>query len=223
MLITDDFLRSPSQGLTIQGSPCWLQVSGMQLERNINCIINQSKLNVFEIRKCMKTIAINYGNWWKDISHRSNFGEQTKLKKQLWSIIKSVINRNKKTEFQENIKVIDGSYTADIKIICEKHNDFFINVGPSLSNRIPVQNCSPDQYIKKKMIFLYLEPVTEAEIRRRIMSLKFSAPGYDDIRSSELKMSLPFICTPLTYIFNLTLQEDVFPQWTKNRKCDTII
>ena len=103
-----------------------------------------------------------------------------------------------------------------MKIICEKFNDFFINVGPSLSKKIPVQNCSPDQYIKKKTIFsLYLEPVTEAEIRRLIMSLKSSAPGYDDIRSSILKMSLPFICTPLTYISNLSLQEGVFPDELK--------
>ena len=93
---------------------------------------------------------------------------------------------------------------------------FFINVGPSLSKKIPVQNCSPDQYIKKKTIFsLYLEPVTEAEIRRLIMSLKSSAPGYDNIRSSILKMSLPIICTPLTYISNLSLQEGVFPDELK--------
>ena len=103
-----------------------------------------------------------------------------------------------------------------MKIICEKFNEFFINVGPSLSKKIPVQNCSPDQYIKKKTIFsLYLEPVTEAEIRRLIMSLKSSAPGYDNIRSSILKMSLPFICTPLTYISNLSLQEGVFPDELK--------
>ena len=37
----------------------------MLLEREINCIISQSKLNVFELRKCMKTIAICYGNWWE--------------------------------------------------------------------------------------------------------------------------------------------------------------
>ena len=96
---------------------------------------------------------------------------------------------------------------------------FFINVGPSLSKKIPVQNCSPDKYIKKKTIFsLFLEPVTEAEIRRLIMSLESSAPGYDNIRSSILKMSLPFIYTPLTCISNLSLQEGVFPDELKIAK-----
>ena len=93
---------------------------------------------------------------------------------------------------------------------------FLLMWGHPYPKKIPVQNCSPDQYIKKKTIFsLYLEPVTEAEIRRLIMSLKSSAPGYDDIRSSILKMSLPFKCTPLTYISNLSLQEGVFPDELK--------
>ena len=91
-------------------------------------------------------------------------------------------------------------------------------MGPSLPKKIPVQNCNPDQYIKKKTIFsLYLEPVTEAEIRRLIMSLKSSAPGYDNIRRSISKMSLSFICTPLTYISNLSLQEGVFPDELKSQ------
>ena len=54
-------------------------------------------------------------------------------------ILKSVINRNKKTKFQDKFKFNDGSYTTDMKIICEKFNDFFINVGPSLSKKIPPQ------------------------------------------------------------------------------------
>ena len=93
---------------------------------------------------------------------------------------------------------------------------FFINVGPSLSKKIPMQNCSPDQYIKMKSVYsLYLEPVTESEMRGLINSLKSSAPGYDNIRSSILKLTLPVICTPLTYICNLSLQEGVFPDELK--------
>ena len=72
-------------------------------------------------------------------------------------IIKSVINRNKKTKFQDKFKFNDGSYTTDMKIICEKFNDFFINVGPSWSKKIPPQNSSPDDYIKTKAVYsLYL-------------------------------------------------------------------
>ena len=95
---------------------------------------------------------------------------------------------------------------------------FFINVGPSLSNKITPQNSSPDDYIKIKAVYsLYLEPVTE--ITKLVTSLKSAAPGYDNLRSSLLKLSLPFICTPLTYLSNLSLQEGVslmswkLPMW----------
>ena len=136
--------------------------------------------------------------------------------RKLWSIIKNIINRNKKNKFQEKFKLNDGSYTTDMKIICEKFNDFFINVGPSLSKKIPNRNCSPDQFIKMKAVYsLYLEPVTESEIRELVTSLKSAAPGYDNLRSSILKLSLPFICTPLTHISNLSLQEGVFPDELK--------
>ena len=103
-----------------------------------------------------------------------------------------------------------------MKIVCEKFNDFFINVGPSLSNKIPNQNCSPDQFIKMKSVYsLYPEPVTESKIRELVTSLKSAAPGYDILRSSMLKLSLPFICTPFTQVSNLPLQEGVFPDELK--------
>ena len=43
-------------------------------------------------------------------------------------IIKSVIDKNKKTQFQDKFKFNDGSYTTDMKIICEKFNDFFLSM-----------------------------------------------------------------------------------------------
>ena len=110
-----------------------------------------------------------------------------------------------------------------MKIISEKFNDFFINVGPPLSKKIPIQNCSPDQYIKMKTVdSLYFEPVTEYEMRGLINYLKSSAPGYDNIRSSILKLSLPVLCTPLTYIYVTYLYKKVFslmnwklPMWCR--------
>ena len=52
--------------------------------------------------------------------------------KRLWMIIKSVINRNKKTKFLDKFKFNDGSYTTDMKIICENCNDFFYQCGSLL-------------------------------------------------------------------------------------------
>ena len=161
-----------------------------------------------QLRKLLRVAEKkHYADRISENKHNSN---------RLWMITKSVINRNKKTKFQDKFKFNDGSYTTDMKIICEKFNDFFINVGPSLSKQIPPQNSSPDDYIKTKAVYsLYLEPVTESEITKLVTSLKSAAPGYDNLRSSILKLSLPFICTPLTYLSNLSLQEGVFPDELK--------
>ena len=70
-----------------------------------------------QLRKLMRAAEKKY--------HTDQILENKQNLKKLWSIIKSVINRNKKTKLQEKFKLNDGSYTADMKIICEKFNDFF--------------------------------------------------------------------------------------------------
>ena len=122
--------------------------------------------------------------------------------RKLWSIIKSTINRNK-SKFQEKFKLNNGSYTTDKHFICETFNDFFINVGPSLSKKISYQNCSPDQFISWTRYGIWNQRIGN--------SVKFASPGYDNLRRFILKLSLPFICSPLTFISNLSLQERVFP------------
>ena len=65
-----------------------------------------------------------------------------------------------------------------MKLICNKFNVFFIHVGLSLSNNIPVQNIMPIDYIKNKYICsLYLEPVNENEIEKLINSLESNTFG----------------------------------------------
>ena len=64
-------------------------------------------------------------------------------------IIKGVINRNRKVKVNERFKLNDGSVTTDSKVISNKFNEFFVNVGPALANKIPQQDTPPEQYLKK--------------------------------------------------------------------------
>ena len=63
---------------------------------------------------------------------------------------------------------------------------------------------------KRALCSFYLEPLTENDIIRLIQSLKEAAVGYDGLRSSILKLSLPHISSPLTYVINLSLIEGIF-------------
>ena len=66
----------------------------------------------------------------------------------MWSIIKNIINRNKRKYFNRRFKLSDGSITNDKQLISDKFNDFFINVGPNLVKRIEKQNNNPEQFMK---------------------------------------------------------------------------
>ena len=87
----------------------------------------------------------------------------------MWSVIKDVINKNKRVQYQDEFKLNYGSLTTDMKLVCNKFNDFYINVGPSLSGKIPKQDILPVNFMKYKAIYsLYLEPVTEIEVKKLI-------------------------------------------------------
>ena len=93
--------------------------------------------------------------------------------KKMWSIIKNIINHNKRKYTNRRFKLSDGSITNDKQLISDKFNDFFINVGPNLAKRIEKQHENPEPFMKAKVTFsLYLEPVTEQEIYKIVSSLK---------------------------------------------------
>ena len=63
---------------------------------------------------------------------------RTNLKK-TWQIIKVLINKQKSISLQKEFKFGDEIITNSLQI-CEKFNDFFINIGPNLSKDIQCQN-----------------------------------------------------------------------------------
>ena len=114
--------------------------------------------------------------------------------KKVWSILKGIINRNKRNALQENFKLNNGSVISDKLLKSEKFNDFFIGIGPSLANKIPKQNISPKQYMGTRILnSIYLSPVLESELQNIIMNLRNAAPGYDGIAFQTLKCSLEYI------------------------------
>jgi len=61
-----------------------------------------------------------------------------------------------------------------------------------------------------------LEPVTEKGIYEIIKSLKWKASyGYDEVWMWIVKLSVPFISSPLIYICNKMLSTGTFPTWLK--------
>ena len=63
---------------------------------------------------------------------------------------------------------------------------------------------------------LRLKNTTTHEISKIIQSLKCKdSYGYDEVSTTILKISAPYILSPLTYIFNKTLATGIFPDRLK--------
>ena len=93
--------------------------------------------------------------------------------KKTWSILKGIVNKRKSAKIQEKLKLSDGSITSDKQMISERFNDFFVNIGNSLSRGIPVVNTSPTEYMGERLLCsIFLEPVVPQELDEIIKSLK---------------------------------------------------
>ena len=83
---------------------------------------------------------------------------------------------------------MNGATTNDGNVIANKFNTFFVKVGTVLANSIAPTDKNPVDYIQQDVMnTLYFDPVTENEICKINGSLKDSAAGWDDLKSSMIK------------------------------------
>ena len=138
--------------------------------------------------------------------------------KKSWSLIKGVIN--KKTTKCTQVKFnINGLLTSDGKEIVNAFNNYYTNIGSSLASHIPTSSKNPVDYITKNVVHsLFLRPVDNCEVQNIILALKDSSAGWDNISSKIMKRCNNLIILQLTHLFNLSLQQGVFPDQLKIAK-----
>ena len=134
-----------------------------------------------------------------------------------WKIIKGIINRTANHKIQNRFKKGDKIIT-DACEIAEGFNEFFTNIGPSLSKKIPFVHGNVNQYLDRVQNSIFLNPVLPSEIMKIIKNLKDSSAGWDDIRAIPLKITCSEILDPLTHICNLSIVNGVFPSEMKIAK-----
>ena len=154
--------------------------------------------------------------------------------KNTWKIVNEAKGKYKD---KPNIQFLNfkNNTIANREKIANIFNDYFLSVANSLKkgnkdyeNKIEsihyLHNClnKPPQKMKWKYISTY-------EIEKIINSLNSkNSNGYDDISNRIIKISAPFIISPLTYICNAIFKNGTFPclyQYSKkvtNTRCPTI-
>ena len=85
----------------------------------------------------------------------------------------------------------------------DKFNEYFVNVGPSLSYEIPESDISYRSDLHEITTTLDENPHTENEFNKTFNSLKINkAPGSDELRVNVTKSVYNFIKEPPMKIFN---------------------
>ena len=138
--------------------------------------------------------------------------------KKLWMIIKEIINKRKTTKYPSSF-IINNSETSNCVQIANSFNNYFINVGKVLADKVPHSHVNPVSYIKNTNLdSIVINPVDEHEIVKVINSLKESSPGWDGIHAKVLKSTFYDYIKPVTYICNLCLIQGSFPDSMKIAK-----
>ena len=135
-----------------------------------------------------------------------------------WKVIKEVINRSRKSTLSSKF-TINNKIIKDDTEIADSFNKFYVNIGPSLAEKIPETDIDPISYIKKDIsTCMHVVPVTELEVVEILKDLKSSSPGWDDISPNIVKMTFSFFLKPLHHICNLSILHGIFPNELKIAK-----
>ena len=137
--------------------------------------------------------------------------------------MKDIISKNKTSSSCSRFYINDGvTITSDKKVIAEKFNSFFINVGPNLAKNIPPNSRSPTGFMIRNINSMAVLPVSQSEVSDIISNLKNSSPGCDSISANIVKATYPHFIEPLTHIRNLSITQGIFPKQLKLVKVITL-
>ena len=142
------------------------------------------------------------------IEHKQNL-------RMMWKTLNEVLNKPKKnTKMSKSfVETCTSNIIDDPKEIANKFNDYFINIGPSLANKIKQnENNSFDKYLTGSYQSLFLNPITEHELEIEMKNMKANKSfGYDGISTKIIKIIAEEISKPLVHIFNLTFSIGTIP------------
>jgi hypothetical protein len=136
-------------------------------------------------------------------------------------------NCNKWTNHHRNDATsvnINNNLTTNPTNISDDFNTYFLSVAGNLLNNLPsilnTVNTDPLEYLKnnysKPNDKIYLKNSSTHEIDKVIHSLKWrDSHGYDEVSTRIIKISAPYILSPLTLISNRILSPGEFPKIIK--------
>ena len=145
--------------------------------------------------------------------YKSKFQESQGNIRQTWKLINEITNKNKpSSELPDNF-MKDDNIITDPNEIANNFNDYFVNAGPKLADKIPPSNVNFSSYLPaSNQDSIFLDPITENEVKIEIDQLNVNkSGGYDEMSPTVIKAISNIVVKPLTYIYNQTFLTGVIP------------
>ena len=150
--------------------------------------------------------------------HTDYFEEHKQNMKKTWDGIRDLINVSKKSSTNINEIIHDKQSFTDNKDIAKALNNYFVNIGPSIEEKIPKGKHPFQSYLgEQNPVALTLNPCDADEIAAIIATFGAGkASGPFSIPTNLLKEFSQHFSKPISIIVNKSLQEGVYPQLLKS-------
>ena len=134
-----------------------------------------------------------------------------------------MVNKNNHDHSGDSVEFMyNNNKLTDKKVIAEKFNKYFVNIGENLAEKIPNSCNSFSQYMTKSATHMgscALHLSTPNEIVDIVQNLKSSnSTGIDEISAKLLKSVISYIAEPLCRIINMCIDSAIFPDKMKIAK-----
>jgi hypothetical protein len=159
----------------------------------------------------------------KKLYYNNRIMKSNNKPKTTWNIVRTITN-NKNTTNNITTMNVNNQLSNDPQTIVNAFN-LYLSVAENLLTKISpgthtMNNIDPLTYLRQNFNHTYtpmiLKNTTTYEIDKIFHSIKSkNSSGYDEISSRILKVSAPYVLSPLTFIFNKILTTGVFSERIK--------
>jgi hypothetical protein len=143
----------------------------------------------------------------------------------IWEIVKLETNKTRNTDKTTALN-IGGTSISNHQVTANEFNKYFLSIAKNIStnkndpNGHKLNTTTPMHYLpqsfKTPFPNIKLTFLSSKEVENMIKSLKTkNSSGHDGISTKLLKISTPFIGSPLTHICNELISAGIFPDRCK--------
>ena len=199
-------------------------------------ITHDIRLKIKERNKLQRKYAkkpITYNNEYKSFRNKLNdeircakskyfndrLKQNTNNPKNTWKIINDVLKTNKNKDNSNFKLIIDNETLTNPFEIATTFNNYFVNIGPSLSDKIVDRGIPPENYFGAGCHnSIVLQQISNDEIVSLVQGLSDGSAGYDGVPPKLIRKVIHEIKAPLLFIFNLSLSVGTFPNGLKQSR-----